>query len=244
MNQIMIALKSLVRRVFAIFGLKICKIHSTNTDELVLSLKHFEIDVVFDIGANAGQFAKDIRLAGYEGRIVCFEPLPSSHRALIENTVGDRKTTIHPRVAIGSSSETVKINISENLVSSSILEMLPAHLEAAPQSIYTGQVETAVVPLDAVFDEYASGDDVVFIKIDTQGYEWKVLDGASDSLSRSKGVLLELSLVPLYKDQHLWMDFLNRLETEGFSLWKIMEGFTHPVIGQSLQFDGVFFRLR
>ena len=81
------------------------------------------------------------------------------------------------------------------------------------------------------------------MKIDTQGYEWAVLDGAKKILPRIKGILCELSLVELYKGQHLWMDLLNRLENEEFTLWSIQRGFTDRISGRTLQIDATFFRL-
>ena len=57
-----------------------------------------------------------------------------------------------------------------------------------------------------------------------------VLDGARDMLPHIKGILVELSLVPLYGGQHLWRDVIDRLEAEGFTLWAfkpVMSDFSH-----------------
>jgi len=57
------------------------------------------------------------------------------------------------------------------------------------------------------------------------------------------GVLLELSLVSLYENQHLWLETIGRLEAAGFNLWALQPGFTNPHDGRSLQMDGIFYRL-
>jgi hypothetical protein len=62
-----------------------------------------------------------------------------------------------------------------------------------------------------------------------------VLDGAADTLQRAQGVLLELSLVPLYEGQRLWQDIIARMETAGFTLWVLQKGFTDPRTDRSLQ---------
>ena len=85
-------------------------------------------------------------------------------------------------------------------------------------------------------------NDIDIIKIDTQGFEWQVLDGATETVKRAQGVLLELSLVPLYDGQRLWREIIERMEKEGFTLWVIQKGFTDPRTGRSLQVDGIFLR--
>ena len=82
----------------------------------------------------------------------------------------------------------------------------------------------------------------IFIKIDTQGYEWQVLDGAEEALKLACGLHLELSLVPLYAGQHLWMNIIERLNSKGFDLWNINKGFTDSRDGRLLQIDATFFK--
>ena len=121
--------------------------------------------------------------------------------------------------------------------------MLPLHSDSAPDSVYIDKIETDAITIDDIFNEYVHKDDVCFLKIDTQGYEWEVLNGAKISLKTIKGVLLELSTVPLYQDQYLWNSFFERMDGIGFTLWKLMKGFTNPTNGRTLQFDGVFYRV-
>ena len=81
------------------------------------------------------------------------------------------------------------------------------------------------------------------MKIDTQGLEWQVLDGAVKVLPLVKGVLCELSLVELYKDQKLWLDIINRLEMSGFTLWSLQQGFADSQTSKTLQVDATFLRI-
>ena len=80
------------------------------------------------------------------------------------------------------------------------------------------------------------------MKIDTQGYEDRVLKGATELLNRTTGVQLELSLIPLYKGQLLYDEIIKKLEAIGFELWSINPVFTEPVTGRLLQVDATFFR--
>lgn len=78
--------------------------------------------------------------------------------------------------------------------------------------------------------------------LDTQGFEWQVLDGARDTLPHIKGILIELPLVPLYGGQHLWREMIDRLEAEGFTFWAFGPVFFDQVSGRALQVDGIFYR--
>lgn len=195
-----------------------------------------------DIGANTGQFASELFNIGYKGSIISFEPLPNAHRLLVENAKYYENWSVYPRTAIGNIEGDVEINVSSNSVSSSILPMLNAHLEAAKESEYVGKIFAKITTLDKVICEPGFDNRSFFIKIDTQGFEWQVMDGATQALSLAKGVLCELSLTPLYQGQHLWLETIERLGNLGFKLWAIQSGFTNISTGRTLQIDAIFFK--
>jgi FkbM family methyltransferase len=237
-------LKSIVRRSLASAGFRLERILASNNHamQVALSLKRFAIDVVLDVGANQGQFARDLRDAGYQGRIVSFEPLPDAHAALSAHAQGDSKWTVHPPTAVGDFDGTIAINVAGNSVSSSVLPMLDAHAQAARNSAYVSSLQVPIARLDSLSASYVGQGDRVFLKIDTQGFEKQVLDGAPRTLRQACGVHCEMSIVELYAGQHLWKDMLARLEGNGFGLWSIQEGFTDERDGRSLQFDATLFR--
>jgi len=93
----------------------------------------------------------------------------------------------------------VEMHVSGTSVSSSILEMLPLHLEAGPQSSYVGTETVQVHPLDHLCP--LNSTDRVLLKVDVQGYESQVLAGALRVLEGCRAVMSEMSLVPLYDGQ-------------------------------------------
>lgn len=212
--------------------------------QLVKCLHQVRADLIFDVGANIGQFASGLRKWGFKGRIVSFEPLSDAHRELIRAADQDANWQVHPRCALGANDGQIEINISGNSVSSSILPMLRAHESAARQSAYVGTETVPISKLDTIAGRYISAgpEGNYVIKIDTQGYEWDVLDGAPATLRGASGVLCELSLVPLYAGQRLWRDIINRLEDHGFALWTIQKAFTDPETGRFLQLDALFLK--
>lgn len=210
--------------------------------QLFQSLNYFKVDLVLDVGANKGQFASELRTIGFDGKIVSFEPLSEAHKSLNEKSSRDDNWFAHPRCAIGNYDGEIEINIAGNSVSSSVLSMLESHSNAAPDSAYVDHEKTPIFMLDTVASPYLKQAKNPFIKIDTQGYEWQVLNGAEIILPQVRGVLCELSLVGLYEGQYLWQEIIQRMEECGFTLWGLQKGFTEPTSGRSLQMDGIFFR--
>lgn len=211
--------------------------------QLLKALDRFEVDLVLDVGANVGQFSSELRSVGYKGNLVSFEPLSAAHRTLSDVASRDPKWLVHPRGAIGDHEGEIEINIAGNSVSSSVLPMLEAHASAANGSAYVGVEHVLISRLDSIAPQYLAKSRRPFLKIDTQGYEWQVLDGSRGVLQRMMGVRCELSLVPLYEGQRLWMEMIQRLEGEGFTLWSIQNAFTDPRDGRTLQVDAIFFRV-
>lgn len=237
-------LESLVRDAANRLGLDITRYRPERTDEgrLTTMLAHHKIDCVLDVGANTGQFAGALRKAGFRGKIVSFEPLSAAHSQLREAAADDPGWEVAPRVAVGDSAGEIEIHIAGNSVSSSVLGMLDSHRAAAPSSAYVGAERTAVQTLDELVAARLDPDSRVFIKIDTQGYESQVLDGATTTLSRARGVQLELSLLPLYEGQALYDELLDRVRNLGFEIWSIWPALYDPESGRMVQADATLFR--
>lgn len=216
---------------------------SSRLGRLATCLREHRIDFVVDVGANEGQFAQDLRTGGFGGRILSLEPMTVAHRLLTEASRGDSAWMVHPRCALGASEGEIELNISNNSVSSSVLPMLPAHSQAAPQSVYLGKETVSLTTLDLKAANFLGEAQAPFLKIDTQGYEWQVLDGAAQALFIARGVQIELSLIPLYKGQRLWLESIARLESLGFTLWALEPAFVDPSNSRTLQLDAAFIKV-
>ena len=191
------------KKVFQKFGILIRKYNAATCEDLrrIKLLQHYNIDLVFDIGANKGQYAMGIIDAGYKNKIVSFEPLSSVHTIIKKESEKYSNWEVAKRCAIGAKEGEIEINISANSVSSTLLNMLDSHIEGAPESKIIGKENVQVFPLDVLGTEYIKQSKNIFLKIDVQGFEQNVLKGAEKMISIAKGIEMEISLVPLYEKQ-------------------------------------------
>lgn len=210
--------------------------------QLMLALQHFRIDLVLDIGANTGQFAQELLSQGFKGDIHSLEPLPDAHRTLAAAAAKHANWKVLEPMAAGRDERLVEISVAGNSYSSSILEMLDRHIAAAPDSAPTGKIKVQQRPLDLMFAGVLDRPRSALLKIDTQGYEFPILQGAPHCLARVSLVLLELSLQPLYRNQMMWLDLIDHMKGHGFDLWSVQPEFCDPRTGQLLQVNGLFFR--
>jgi FkbM family methyltransferase len=226
------------------FGLDVRRLDPLASEHarLALLLAAHHVDLVLDIGANAGQWAHELRRAGYSGDMISFEPLIQAHAELTKIAAQDEKWSVAPRVALGEQNADVEIHVSGNSVSSSLLEMLPLHAAGAPKSAYVGSERTPMVTLDSLIGNVIPAGRRIFCKLDVQGYEAKVLSGATNLLRNTIGIQMEISLAPLYKDQPAFGELLETMSRSGFEIFGFVPGFVDPASGRMLQIDGVFFR--
>lgn len=210
-------------------------------NRVVTTLHWLRAGTVLDVGANIGQYGTALRAAGFRGRIVSCEPLPDAYEHLARRSRSDGSWTAL-QTAVGDEPGQLEINISANSYSSSILPMTAAHSDAAPGSEFVGAVTVPVTTVTELVQAQGVDPARTLLKVDTQGYEGPVLDGARELLGRFAAVQLELSFVPLYEGQLLFDDLVARLSALGFVTYGLEPGFGDPRTGRMLQCDGLFVR--
>lgn len=237
-------MKKLLKKLAKRKGFDVKRITPSTSNALRTSLlcDHHHVDLVLDVGANIGLYASELREAGYTGKIVSFEPLSGAYAALVNASRDDPSWTVANRMAIGNFDGEIEVNIAGNSTSSSVLGMLDSHTSAAPSSVYVGSELVPIRKLDTLEKDYMENANSIFLKIDVQGFEKQVLEGASALFPRIKGLQLELSLVPLYEGQALYKEIIEQMALLGFEIYAIYPGFSDMKTGRMLQMDGVFFR--
>jgi FkbM family methyltransferase len=204
-------------------------------------LAHFNINVVYDVGANTGQYGKLLRRLGYRGRIISFEPLPDAFAKLQQASSQDGSWSAW-NIGIGDENGEKYINVSKNSVSSSFQGMLPSHVENSPDSAYVRREKAVVRTMETVFAEHHRPGDITLLKIDTQGFERNVLEGAKKILALVTAIQMEMSLSQTYENEPYFLDMIDFLSRYDFKLFSIEPGHMNKRSGQMYQADGIFFK--
>lgn len=204
-------------------------------------LHNQNINVILDVGANKGQFAQEILDTGYKNRVISFEPVLKTYLKL-EKKAQNHKNWKTLNFALGDFDGSSEINVSALSASSSILPFVSNMIGLVPDLNYTSKEVIEIKKLDSIFNDFITQGDNVFLKIDTQGFEKKILEGAQKSLKSVKMIQLEMSLVEIYQGESSMWDMISFLEIHGFKLWCLEPGFYHPETYQLLQADGIFIK--
>lgn len=180
---------------------------------LIDFLRSRNIDLVLDVGANAGQFGQSLRNAGFDGEILSFEPVRAVFDKLQQSAQGDEKWQAR-NLALGAAAGRATINVSEDTVFSSILPQTAVAQEFDPAAVVKRTEEIEVATLDDIFQPFQRRN--AFLKIDTQGFERQVLDGGVASLAVIKGVQLELPILHLYANTWSLSEALEYMRQRNF----------------------------
>lgn len=213
-------------------------------DQLVAALHLNEVDAVIDVGANQGQYARRLRRHGWKGPIVSFEPQADIHAQLLRQARRDPGWIVAPPMALGAVDGSALLECSAESDMSSLLPQNPTLQKISPSSQVTGSVEVALHRLDGLAQLRDGQFARMLLKIDVQGSEMEVLEGAHGILDRIVGVQLETALVPLYVGEHDFRAALERLDDLGFDLHLLIPGYYERKLGRQLQVDLVAFRDR
>lgn len=183
-------------------------------------IRHFGIDCVLDVGANAGQYGRMLRsYVGYEGTILSFEPNPAVYPALEKTAAGDRGWHCH-NVALSGEDGHATFNImAADQFSSLNAPVAEQDKIFENRNRVTRTVEVATRRLKTLWPELAERHGVkrALLKMDTQGHDRAVCEGAGPMLARFAGVQTELAVRPIYAGATNYRDMIDMLAAAGFA---------------------------
>ena len=193
----------------------------------LLKKNSFRPSVVVDVGAYKGEWAMLCKRVFPEANVLMVEPSPA--RVQFLDILCQRHKGLSVRQAlVGAEEEKVFFNEQETNSSS------------VPKPL-SNTIELTSKTLDALVKNtsFASPD---LIKLDVQGYEFRVLKGMPQALRSVSVIVIELSLIqlspyaPSFKDAVEWMD------ENGFKIFDICGFFRRPLDDALWQIDAVFVR--
>ena len=222
------------------FGFDIRRFPARDQRGLLKYLKDNSISTCIDVGANTGQYGLFMRSNGYTGKIVSFEPQKKPFEKLKRNADKDTNWEAH-NIGLGDYDGNAVINISENSVSSSILDISETLVKAVAETKYISTEEIAVNRLDTFIGNNKLKDNF-FLKIDAQGFESKIIEGAGNCFSQVHALQLELACITLYKEEKLFDEMKQFIEGRGFYVSNIESSFSDADSGRLLQADVTFLR--
>jgi FkbM family methyltransferase len=215
-------IRELARTAGARVGCQIGRLPSVELlgTHLKALFRQLEINCVLDVGAHVGQYGRFLRNIGYTGRIVSFEPVLANFERLEQLRAGDANWTAL-RMALGNREGTMPMNVACVTQFSSFLS--PSRYSLDEFSGYSEVERTEVVAiarLDRVFSNAVAGlaQPRVFLKLDTQGYDINVLEGAGASLTSVAALQSELSVKPLYEGMTDYLSAMSYLNRRGFEV--------------------------
>ena len=165
-------------------------------------LAAFAVDCLFDVGANRGQYAPMARRdAGYTGLILSFEPNPDIFAPLARRAAGDPRWHVF-NMALSDFDGAASFNIMAADQFSSLKRPSGAQDAIfADRNKVTKTVDMQCRRLDTLLPELVAqhGFARPFLKMDTQGHDLSVCEGAGDAIGRMLGVQTELGVRPIYE---------------------------------------------
>lgn len=179
------------------------------------------IACVFDVGAHVGETAVRLVAAFPKAAIYSFEPDPQSFSAL-RAVAGTVRRMEAVNAAVGDTDGTAAFFVNQFDQTSSLLETAPGasqYLVDKSGLDRRAEIEVPILTLDRFCAERGITR-IDLLKLDAQGYELRILDGARDLLNR-QGVpiiYLEVCFVRIYEGQPLFPEIYQYVFERGYRL--------------------------
>jgi FkbM family methyltransferase len=186
---------------------KILGVNSWNSDEDQKRLLP-DTKIILDVGANVGQTTASYRQLFPKSSIWSFEPFPETYNALKKVTDKSPKSYA-VNAALSDTVGDAYLNVGAGSLTNSLLQ----------RETHSGTVKVQTDTIDN-FCRVTNIPSVHILKIDVEGAESKVLDGAQFMLSHRliQAIFLEVYFNPVYEGMPLFSDLDTKIKGHGFRL--------------------------
>lgn len=168
-------------------------------------------DTFIDVGANSGYFTLlAAKCVGEEGVVLAFEPTPSTFRRLEKNiALNGFKNIVAYNMALGNRNELMNLYISKSDGQNSFATTVGK----------SGHIKVPLKRLDSILKE----KEIDLMKIDTEGWEYEVIDGCGSLTSKIKAIVLEYNHQLLHEKGEGFDNVFKLLERNGFKITELNE---------------------
>lgn len=203
--------------------------------------KKYNIKIVFDVGANLGNYSKSIKENFPDTLIYAFEPHPKTYNTLKEVSAGYDKFYTY-NVAVGNPlnghAETIKLYDYSNNDGSDHASVLE---DTFLYSHNTNDVISHEVELKSLKEfcltNHITGID--FLKIDTEGFELDVLKGLKEMLGNNSVKFIQFEFNAMNAGRVFFLDFWKML-SENFFLYRLFPNGLYKIESYDPQFLEIF----
>jgi len=193
---------------------------------------------VVDVGAHHGQFALLALELFPRSSILCVEPLPGALDRLRATVRADGRVTTFGAAAAAKAGYR-QLHVSRKTDSSSLLPILDSYVDAFPGTEEVRTVDVEAKTLDSMVAERIRRP--CLLKVDAQGGELEVLDGAEAVLAQVDVAYVECSFVEFYRGQALADEVIEVFLRGGLRLDGVYS-VVRDAMGRCLQADLLFRR--
>lgn len=185
----------------------------------------YDVDCVFDVGANFGQYATMLRRdIGYKGRIISFEPIPRAVASLREQANKDDLWQIEA-IALSDSDGEQQFHVMNDSEMSSLANRRHDEVDLSRQTADTGHdVAVRTETLATAFRrlQRQHGFQRPYLKLDTQGYDVRIVQAGAEVMPEFIGLQSELAVKKIYDTSIDFREALAIYEQLGFTLSAIV----------------------
>jgi FkbM family methyltransferase len=195
------ALQRPIKRTLARVGtaLQLSPTGALLTEDIRRRLPRERMGVIFDVGANVGDVTTVFTINYPEARVFAFEPVEQNYRQLARVAARFKQVAAY-NIGLGERAESMRFDCSGDA---------PSAFRVADDQSNAANPLVPMTTVDA-FCEQNRIETVDYLKIDTEGYDLKVLAGAKTMLSQQR-IGLAIAECSMNPDNSLHVAFCDLL---------------------------------
>ncbi|MDD2899707.1 MAG: FkbM family methyltransferase [Desulfuromonadaceae bacterium] len=190
-------------------------------------LKRYDRPVVLDVGANRGNYAKKIMSLAPGATLFAFEPHPATFAILAQNAEKYGFEAIN----CGMGADAGILQLFDRLEaegSGSEHASVYRDVIEGVHHVSATAVEVRLSTVDAFVSERAL-ESITLLKIDTEGHEYQVLQGAAETLARGVVELIQIEFNEMNTISRVFFRDFYRLLGDRYNVYRLLPGGLLPI---------------